>query len=199
MDKDKKEMLKFIGILFLALGIIAVLNNLQRGHAEGILWFCYIGLLAIGLALITINSLLLVSQANILIIPFFIWTIDFLYIWITKEKLLGIANYFFEPGQLFGKVLTTWHLFTIPLIIYAFYLMKLKKKQIKFAWVISMIQIFIIYFFTRFFTREMFNINCVFDFCGSLNIENYYPLAWFTSFFAMILFTNYLIYKFAVK
>lgn len=77
-EKTKNIILNLIGILYIILGIGAIINTiyLELGLAP-ILWFSYIGIILIGIGVLSKNHLLILSQLNILIIPYLFWNIDF--------------------------------------------------------------------------------------------------------------------------
>lgn len=196
---NKKIILNFMGIIFLILGISAIINTIyhEKIGLAPIIWLCYIGIILISLAVLTRNSLLLLSQINILAIPLITWNIDFYSILIFNKSLFNIADYFFIAGPIIGKIITSQHLFTIPLSIYALYLMKTDKSyewkiHKDYAWIISFLQVSLIFFITRIISNEEKNINCVFKSCIKVQF-GYYPLVWFSIFFIIIFITNLII------
>jgi len=194
MKKTEDRIIYSIGILFLLLGIAAVINTIYRGNFQGILWLCYIGIVIIGFGILKKDSLLITSQLNILFIPLIIWTIDFLHFILTGNELLGIVNYFFDPSfPLISKIISMQHLFTIPLSIYALH--KLKPKKIN-AWKFSFIQLVFIFIITKILTQPENNINCVYESCMNITLNTIsYPIVWFISVFLLVLITNRLISK----
>jgi len=193
-DNVKNLILNILGIFYVILGFASILNTIvstDSGIAP-ILWFCYGGVLLIGIGILARNDLLVLSQFNILAIPLLVWVIDFLYIYFTGNSLLGITNYFFIDGPLLGKIISSQHLFTIPLVIYSLYLLKIKNN---YAYIVSFIEISILFVFSRMFGSVEENINCVFKPCMNLEVFSYYPLAWFAGFFVIIGITNFLIMR----
>ena len=191
IEKTKNYILNFIGILFIILGIGAIINTLYQKELglAPILWICYISIILIGIGALTKNYLLLLSQLNILAIPLIFWNLDFFYVLFTKNSLFGITDYFFIPGPLIGKLITAQHFITIPLTIYCLYLIKIKKN---FAWAISFFQIAVVFFITRAISPPEKNINCVFTSCIDFNFNiPYYPIIWFFIFFIIIFVTNF--------
>lgn len=191
LEKSKNLILNFIGILFIILGIGAIINTIYQKELglAPIFWICYVSMILIGLGVLTKNYLLLLSQLNILAIPLIFWNIDFFYILLIGKSLFGVADYFFIPEPLIGKIITTQHIFTIPLSIYALYLIKIKEN---FAWAISFFEVSVIFFITRAISSPEQNINCVFSSCMNFNAP-YYPLAWFFVFFIIIFITNFIL------
>jgi len=189
MIKNKGIILNIIGSFFLLMGIAAVLNAIYLRDYAGILWFCYTGLILIGISILKRNSFLLTVQLNILAIPLIFWTIDFIYTLIFGNSLLGVVDYFFINGPLFSKIISIQHLFTIPLSFYALSILKSKRED---AWKLSFIEIVLIYFVTLILTPEASNINCVYGSCINF-VPKFYTFFWFVSNFIMILLTNLVI------
>ena len=127
-EKTKGTILTVIGIFFIVFGLMAIIVNLLLDSPQQILWFCYWALLLLGIGTIRKNSFLLAAQLNVMTIPLLIWNVDFFYFWITKEPLIGIANYFFIDRPLVSQIISIQHLITIPLAFYALSLIKIKRK-----------------------------------------------------------------------
>lgn len=189
-EKPDRIIPKIIGIFYLVWGITAILNAVYRGDLAPLPWLCYPGILLIGIGALKEDSTLVASQLNILGIPLALWSIDFIYFLINGQSLLGVTDYFFVPGPILGKILTMQHLFTIPLSIYAIYLIRLRNND---AWKISFIQLTAIFFLIRMFTLQEKNINCVFSPCLNINTGLPYPITWFMLAFLMVLIVNFLI------
>lgn len=195
MNKENQDkFFKIVGILYILLGITSIINSYLIKNSDQLYWFCYFGLLLVGVGMLTKSSKLIAAQINILGIPLLIWSIDFFYILFTNDYLLGIADYFFLPGNWLGKILSLQHIYTIPLAIYALYILKLEKKD---AYKISLLQAALIFTFTILLTSPISNINCVFASCvGPLQFEQYYTLIWIVLVTTMILLTNWIITNF---
>ena len=86
---------------------------------------------------------------------------------LTGNELFGIATYFLIPGPILGKIVTSQHLFTLPLSIFALYLIKIKRKD---AWKFSFVELAIVFFVTILITSEKYNINCVYNNCLNFNV-----------------------------
>ena len=84
-----------------------------------ILWFCYLGLVLIGIGIFMGNGGLIGSQIAILGIPLIIWDVDFIYRAIFGAPLLGITNYLFVNRPILSQLISAQHLFTLPLALYA--------------------------------------------------------------------------------
>jgi len=179
--------LNLIGVLFLGLGIAAILNSLHIRNPMQVFWMCYLSLLLMGIGILTRNPFLVMSQVYILAIPVFIWDIDFLYQLIIGQPLFGLTDYFFYERALnLGKVISLQHLFSVPLAIYSVYIIGRKRND---AWKWSFIQITLIYLAVTLFTAREKNINCVFDPCINFYSGLPYRLTWFIIFFTMTFIT----------
>ncbi|MBS3094550.1 hypothetical protein J4474_02695 [Candidatus Pacearchaeota archaeon] len=184
MEKDTT--IKILGLLFLLFGIAAIVNTSIQNGPENILWFCYFGLCLIGIGALTKNSSLVKSQLNILTIPLIIWTVDFFSYFFLGHTLFNITSYFFEPFSLISKTIALQHLFTIPLGIL---LLKKINKKAKLSWMISLIQIIILFLLSRIFTNYEQNLNWAYHTSLDLSIP-FYPLFWFASMILVIILTD---------
>ena len=144
MDKKRKLfLLDLLGVFFLAWGIIAVANSFNNGNPTQVLYMCYLGLILIGIGILTKKSSIIMSQVYILAIPLLVWDIDFLYWLIFHQPLFGITNYFFlNPSFTIGKIISLQHLFTVPIAFYSAKIIGVKKKD---AWKWSFIQIIVVF------------------------------------------------------
>jgi len=193
-EKNKRIILIVLGIFFILLSIAAYANSIYRGYPGQILWFCYLVILLIGIGMLIQNSTLIVSQLNIMAVPLIIWSTDLLYVFATGNELFGIASYFLIPGPIIGKIVTSQHLFTLPLAIFALYLIKIKRKD---AWKFSFIELGIVFIVTRLITLEEYNVNCVYKNCLNFNVgaASLYPLTWFVLGFSLVILTSFIINK----
>ena len=105
MKKDYVQRIILVfGVLFFAIGILSYYNGFQTSGFAGIFWFSYTALVLIGIGILTKNPYLIGSQLNIILIPYIVWNIDFFYVLLTNESLLGITNYFFTLHCLLSYV-----------------------------------------------------------------------------------------------
>jgi hypothetical protein len=188
----KNYLFKLLGLFFIILSIIAVVNAFKEFDVYFVLWFCYLGIFLIGLGIFMKKDFLIVSQINILAIPMVVWSIDFFYVLIFGGSLMGITNYFFEQSSV-SNFVSLQHIFTLPLVLLSLWFIKIKRDD---YWKISFLQIILFYFFTYFFTPVENNINCVFEFCGNIDFGFFYPVGWFLFFLGIIFLTNFLLVKF---
>ncbi len=186
----KDRILNIVGIIFLVFGITAVINT-SLSNPKGILWFCYLGLIILGIGFLKKDHFLIESQLNILTLPLIIWMFDFIYFLIFKHSLLNIVDYFFVSGPILPKIITSQHLFTIPLALYA---IKFIKPVSKGSWKLSLIQVSIIFIISRILSNYEENINWAYHTSLNLNLP-YYPLFWFAIIFTIIILTNSLLKK----
>jgi len=187
----KEAFTNTLGVLFLLLGITAVINTYIINSFSDTLWLCYFGLTLIGIGALLRNSYLIKAQLNILSIPLIIWGIDFFWFIFSGSSLFGIVDYLFKPGPLISKTIAFQHLFTIPLGII---LLKKINKKTNFSWIISLVQVSIIFAITRIFADSEKNINWVHETSLNLNIP-FYPLFWLAGMFVIIFSTDKILKK----
>lgn len=182
-----------IGILFLLVAVSAVINTIYQGNFYGIFWLCYTGLFLISLGILLRKDYLLMSQLNILLIPLFVWMVDFISFFIMGKTLFGITAYMFIPGHWLSKLIGLQHFFTIPLAIYALGRIGIRSRG---SWKYSFIQLTSFFIFGRLFIPLEKNINYVFRWGMSDVFPSYfYPVLWFLSFFCVILISEMVIVK----
>jgi hypothetical protein len=189
---DKEKILNLSGLLFLFFGIGAIINTivfLEDGLAP-ILWFCYSAMILISIGIFRRDSFLILAQLNILGLPLLFWNFDFFYHLIFGRSYLGIVDYFFTPGNLFGKIISLQHLITIPLVILAIYFLGLKRKD---SWKLSFYEITFFFLLSRIFTGVSENVNCVYENCANFTFGLPHILEWFLANVVMILIVNYLV------
>ena len=136
-------LLKFIGCFFFLIGIMGIILSIKIGSFDKVFWFCYIGLILMGIGAFRKDSNLITSQVNIMTIPLIIWSIDFFSILFFKISLFKISEYFFSPGFSFlSRLISLQHLITLPLAFYCIYIIGLNRKD---NWKISFFEIFLIF------------------------------------------------------
>jgi len=189
------EIIDVLGWLFVVIAIVGAVNYISAGNPEQLIWLCYFGLFFIGAGLLSRVPFFVLAQLNIMIVPLLLWTIDFFSIFLTGSPLIGIASYFFVEGPLLAKIITLQHLFTIPLGLWALYLLGI-DKQGKEAWKLSFIEVSGAYLLALIFTNPEKNINCVFENCLNFVIPGpIYPVVWFVVAFSVILILNFVLIK----
>jgi hypothetical protein len=82
-------------------------------HAYGpanFLWFCDIALIVTLVGLWTNSKFLVSSQAVAIVLPQFLWVIDFLFNMAFSKPMVGLATYMFDPKiSLFVRGLSLFH------------------------------------------------------------------------------------------
>ena len=195
---ENKGLIRFVGLFFLILGFLAFTNSLLTTKTISILWFCYLGIFLIGVGMLLKNPILIISQLNILAISQLIWIADFFHFVITGASFLGIVDYFFNPNfPILSRLISTQHIFTIPLSLLVLYKMRPQTNKIKYAWIISLIQLILVFVITRLLSNPTININCVYHSCGNLysGPTALYPFVWFAVSFILAFLTNFIIYN----
>jgi len=195
MQKESlNKIFSIIGIILIILGIIAIIITINNKTIDHILWICYFFLIISGIGLLYRNSFIIASQLNLIIIPFLVWNIDFLSNLILSQSLWGITDYFFASRPPISQIITAQHIFTIPILIYTLYKIKLKRKD---SWKISIAEGITLFIIVRFFTNPESNINCAFKSCIP-NLDSVlhfipYSISWIIIFCASIFLTNYIL------
>src|SRR3989344_1203874 len=196
--KHRELLLRSIGTFFIAVGIVAIAYAAYWGREYQALWFCYIGSILMGVAVLSRNKFILLAQINILLIPAIIWAIDFLSLLFFNYALWGITDYFFaEP--LFAKIISLQHLYNTPLALIALFLLgnsdSNKKWNVKRAWQLGFIEGAVVFILARIYSIREENVNWVFYSGFSIPVNLPYTIVWFLGFFLMIFLTNYALVK----
>jgi len=197
---NQKIFLDLFGIFCLAYAAFAIANSLLFGHASWILYYCYVSALIIGLACLMRHKNLLVSQLYIITIPVMMWQIDFYYRLLVGNSLWQMTDYFFDWSlSLASQMISLGHLIILPLAWLSLFMI---SGRINNAWLISLIQVFILYFLVRFFTVYVENVNCVFYSCFPLPLvpdNEWYWLSWWGINLSFILMVATLMKVFKLK
>lgn len=192
MKKSLQIFLNLVGIVFILFGVAAIIQSFVESNPLQILWLCYASIIILGIGIIKKNGFLLLTQINIMFIPMVVWNIDLFYTFITNKPLLGITNYIFKYGGPFRLefLISSQHLFAIPLSILLLYFIKIKRKD---AWKWSSIEILSFFIFTRLFTPKILNINLAFGPFYESGISYLtYSISWMVGFIIVIFLTNLL-------
>lgn len=190
-NKVREFLLTFVGILYVALGVFSYYAGIKDVGLSGIFWFSYTAFFLIGIGTLTRSSFIIASQVNIVLLPYLIWTADFLYVLITGTRLFGITDYIFWQGPIVPKLITLQHLFTIPFSFLALYAIKLKRKD---SWKFSVVQVVAFFIIVKLLTFPGKNVNCVFDNCLPFNLPFLpYSVMWFLFYGVMIFLSALLI------
>ena len=186
---NKNKLLNVFGIIFLVWGILAITNAIISKNYSQLFWMCYLGLFIMGFAIIKRNGFWLAVQLNILAIPSILWGLDFLSYLTFNKFLIGISAPFFNNPTILQQIVSLEHLMIVPIGFLSLYLIKVKKTNM---WIISILEMLIMFPITWIFTNHSENINCAFYSCLPFDF-GIYPLSWFVLLFFSTIVTNYLI------
>ena len=67
--KTKLLLLDILGVFFLFWGIVAIANSFYNQNPTQVLYICYLGMILIGVGILTKRSYIIMSQIYILAIP----------------------------------------------------------------------------------------------------------------------------------
>lgn len=184
-SRIKLWLVNTLGLFFLAYGVFAVDYAIYRDEPSWAFWICYVGMVLIGIGLLIRNSKLVISQLYLLTVPLIIWLADFMSKIVTGEHWLGVTDYFFKELLLPARIISLEHFIVLPLGYFGFWLLGGERKG---AWVISLVELTIIYLIVRFITDPIQNVNCVFESCFPYVVtDSFYPLRWFGLGFGVVL------------
>ena len=187
----KKYVLNALGVFYIFFGILAIWNAYDIGNYSGMLWFCYISLILLGVGMLMRNGYLIASQINILAVPLLMWNIDFLGILFFDREVFHIATYFFEREFFsLANIISLEHLFLLPLALFALWIVGLKRRD---AWKLSVVQSLFILFLTLLLTNSEKNINCAFESCFTFLGNFLYIYILIILFACIIILTNILL------
>ena len=177
MTKRKTILLNVLGLFFLAYGVFAVDYAIYRDQPSWAFWVCYVGMVLIGIGLLVRNSKLVISQLYLLTIPLVIWLTDFTSKVVTNQHWLGVTDYFFKELLLPARIISLEHFIVLPLGYFGFWLLGGERRG---AWLLSLVEVTIIYLIIRAVTDPLQNVNCVFESClPFVPTDSFYPLRWF--------------------
>lgn len=188
------EKVKLIGWFLLFFGFFSIISNFIYDDPANILWFCYVGMVLMGIGILFKKAWLIETQLNILLIPIILWVLDFFFFLFIGEPLFGITDYFFAERSLLFQIISLEHFFSVPLGLYS--LSKIKKKPIKLSWLFSIIQLIIIFILTRVIDVNEVNVNWVFENYTPFNFGQFYIINWFVITIIFTLLGYFLICKF---
>lgn len=194
MEKRDIYILRVLGLFLFFVSLVSILNSFRYASYSSLLWFSNLAVLLIGAGLLFRSSFLIASQVSIIFIPHLIWIVDLIYRIVFSRSLWGYTDYLFLSTDMLANFVSFSHIFIIPIWFYALFVLKIKKNNF---WIISLVQIVLVYFLTRLFTNPDNNLNCVFENCFSLfpTLFNSYTFTWFFACGLMIGIVNYLLIK----
>ncbi len=182
--------LSVMGVVYLIFSVVAIFNAFYYGRPYDIFWFCYIGIFIIGIGLIGHERALVQSQLYILFIPDVVWTLDFFWYAFSGSSLFGITDYFFTPGLASSRIVSLQHLTTVPLGAYFFMRRGVARSPL---WLASMLELVLLFGFTRLFTEAEQNVNCAFRACGNLPQGEPFVLWWLGATVLMVYLVHRLV------
>lgn len=186
----KEVILDALGCIFLAMGITSVVFHVFFQRWEYAVWFCNHSMLITGTAVLLRNRFWLTAMLNWSVVPITIWVVDFTGKVFFNAYVFKVTEYMFE-GPVLGHIISMQHLFAVPLMLYALFLM---GKPHKWAWLGTLLQSSILFVLSYFFITPDYNINCTHTACISwLNNLPYYPVSWFILTAVMFFATNWLL------
>lgn len=183
--------LNIISIIFMIFGLGAFIYFSLSSIGKA-LWFCYIGLIIMSIAIYKRNSFWLNIQLNLLTISTFLWTIDFIIFIISGHFIIGVSTPFFTTETFIEKIISIEHFIIIPLGFYALYKLKINLKTNKIL-LATTIQIILIFILTKFISPPSLNINCVTYTCLPFNFPTPYLISWFLIAIPVVFITHYII------
>lgn len=156
-----------------------------------VVWFCNHAMLIVGLSLLFKNRFWLTAMLNWAIIPVTLWAVDFL-----SKVLFGVfpfkvTDYLFE-GPFWLHVISLQHLITVPLMLYAMWLL---GRPHKWAWTGTALHGMLLLFISYFFIRPDFNVLCAHSSCVPSIVPDgpYYLLRWTLTSAGIFIITNFML------
>lgn len=184
--------LVFIALFFLFAGSWAIILAIVKGIPQRVIWLCYLTLVLSGIAILAKKPSFLAAQISILFIPMLFWIIDFFYTFLLQKSFLGITLYFFAETSFTQNLISSLHLYTVPLQLIALSFMKLPDG---YFWKISFLELGAVFILGRLFTTSEFNINCIYSSCIPVILPGPYIFWWFVIMFALVIIASFLLIK----
>ncbi len=185
----KGQKIRFLGWFFLVLGIISVFWHVVVQDWRYAVWFCNHAMIIVGIAVLNRNRFWLTAMLNWALVPVSLWVIDFVGKLVFGVYIFKITEYMFvEPW--WRHFLGFQHLFTIPLMLYALYLL---GKPMKNAWVGTAFHGAVLWIISYFLITPDYNINCAHTSCVPMIIPQtpLYAVLWPIIAIAMFFITNW--------
>lgn len=198
MIKNKDALLNIIGILLILFFVIRVIFLIKNGTLEHIFWLCNHAPLIFGIAILFRSSFWITAEISFVFAGVLIWVIDYLSKIFFSVHIFGSTSYLFPIANYgFFYVTSLIHLFSLPLAIWALFLIKKKEP---FAWKGALIHAVVLIPFVVYF-REAYNLNCFLEPCISW-IPNFYfyPIIAFIGYFILFVIPiNWILVKLGRK
>ena len=182
MIKNKNTLLNAIGILLIVFFIIRTIFLINEGSFADIFWLCNHAPLVLGIAILFRSGFWITAEISFVFAGVFIWVADYFSKILFNIHVFGSTDYLFPiTNQGFFYVTSLVHLFSLPLAIWALFLINKKEAS---AWKGAIIHAIILIPFTVYF-RE-YNLNCFLEPCISWIPSFYlYPLVAFVGYFIL--------------
>ncbi|MFQ5621685.1 MAG: hypothetical protein ACE5FT_07665, partial [Candidatus Nanoarchaeia archaeon] len=89
---------KYVGWLFIAIGLAGIFVNVHLGTAPYILWFCNHTAIVLGIAFLFRSPYWITAEVSVGLIPQLLWGIDYLSkLFFGTHWLGGFTSYMFSP------------------------------------------------------------------------------------------------------
>ena len=194
MEEKKRKIILYSIVSILILTELATIIEIFQIRAYSLLfWACYFLPIIIIIGLLKKNSSIVLSQIIIFFIPILLWFVDFVHNIITGNSLLGLLIYLPNSTQtILQKIVSTQHIYTIPLSILALFFIKVKKRDYK-VLLISLSEIVILFFLSHLSSEDL-NVNCVYHNCSTFPLLNIpWAISWFLIMSAFIFISYFII------
>ena len=196
--KNKNVLLNAIGVLLILFFIIRAIFLIRDGSAENLFWLCNHAPLILGIAILFRSSFWITAEISFVFAGVFIWVIDYLSKIIFDFHIFGSTAYLFPIADYgFFYVTSLIHLLSLPLAIWALFLIKTKEPS---AWKGALIHAIVLIPFVVYF-REEYNLNCFLEPCISwIPCFYFYPVLAFIGYFILFVIPiNLILVKFLDK
>ena len=183
MIKNKNTLLNLMGVLLIIFFVIRVIFLVRDGSLENIFWLCNHAPLILGIAILFRSSFWITAEISFVFAGVFVWVADYLSKIIFDFHIFGSTDYLFPIiDQWFFYVTSLIHLFSLPLAVWALFLI---KKKHPFAWKGALIHAVVLIPFVIYF-KEKYNLNCFLEPCISwIPCFYLYPLVAFIGYFIL--------------
>jgi len=191
MRVKKDLLLNIIGWFLILLGGIRIFQLVFFGEPVHLFWLCNHVIIFMGIAILFRSSFWLIAEFCFLFIGEFIWVIGLL-IYISFGIIIpGNSAYLLYDAKFINLISILVHVLTLPLGLWAIFLLGKKKK---FAWVGGLIHAIILIPFVLYFGAN-YNLDCFYKPCFSIipNISIYSLLVIPVYFILIVIPLNYLV------
>lgn len=183
MIKNKNTLLNAIGISLIIFFIIRTIFLINEGSFTDIFWLCNHAPLILGIAILFRSGFWITAEISFVFAGVFIWVADYFSKILFNIHVFGSTSYLFPiTNQGFFYVTSLIHLFSLPLALWALFLINKKEPS---AWKGAVIHAIVLIPFAVYF-REQYNLNCFLEPCISWIPDFYlYPVMAFIGYFIL--------------